>query len=413
MATRITSKRAKVKLPDEVRGRRERVLRLNMLGRRRWNDTTGYPVFRTGAGGTVVIDPQYVGVWSLWRDGVTSSLLESFVNDKGVTALKYVHGWTARETPMGLAWGTMMHDVLYGLYELFPGLSHDAIMAGIAEPKGPIEDELSAYDAKWRARNPDPSTEGLQTHYSCLAYARAVLPSYIKRWIGDFTGKYSFMENTAVKPASFISTEKEFRVPYVYPDGMCVWLRGKRDLVFRDKDGEEWIQDTKCLSQINDREIIRFAPIDQQQNIYMYARLIEGVRAGRGFDAMPMGNVKNIIRRPGEKRKEGEDFPAFMARVRGNVSDMSKWDVKDKKGTTGYFVRYMCQMPESELLDWAEGWLDPLMMELRMWYEGTIPNYTTQKGLSTKYGPSDMFAAIAEKNFNNLYVRDKPFPELD
>jgi hypothetical protein len=415
MASRTTARR----VTKAMLARREQVLRLSGVVRQRWTAKTGFPHFGSrvpDAGRAMVVCAHDgidydCGVWNLWRDGATASLLTEFSQDRGATKVKYVDGWTPREESMGLAFGSCVHDVFEATYDLFQGLSHDTIMTGITTGE-PIKQYIAEYDQKWRAEHPDPSTEALQQQQMVYGYAKAVLPSYFKRWIGDFTGQYTFMPNTVTHPKKFLATEGEFRVAYTYPDGLQVWLRGKRDLLFLDKAGNEWVQDTKCLSVIQDKEILRFFPIDLQQNLYILARFIENIRAGRVDDAMPAGCIKNIVRRPGHHMRKDEPLPDFFTRVAKDVSDPKQWDVKDKKGTTGWFVRYEMQMSEAELLNWVENWLDPLMMDLRLWHDGVTPNYSTERGLSTKYGPSDAFAPIVDGNFNSVYRRIKPFPEL-
>lgn len=387
--------------------RRAEVLRLDMPGRKQFTGNTGFPGF--GNAGGLVVKGKDPGVWNLWRDGVTSTLLHQFATDRGATKIKYVDGWTAKSVPMGIAFGLCVHDVLYWMY----GAAASNRVAHVDPPGAEIvESHISKYKAIWRANNPDPDTDALQQQELVYGYANAVLPAYFQRWDGDFTGTYTKMLNTVTHPASFLSLEEEFRAPYTYPDGMVVWIRGKRDMVFLDRKGNEWIQDTKCLSIIQDKEILRFFPIDQQQNLYLYARLIENIRAGKGAEAMPSGCIKNVIRRPAHRQKQNEALPDFFKRIKADVDDIKQWDVKDNKGTTGWFVRYEMQLAELELLDWAERWLDPLMADLRMWYEGKTPNYSTEQGMTTKYGPSDAFAPVVDGNFNNVYQRGKPFPEL-
>lgn len=387
--------------------RREEALRLT-IPRRMWTERTGFPLFRnneaprsTGPG---------AGIWNFWRDGVTPSMLKAFDEDRKGAELKYVQGWTARSEGMGIAFGNCMHRCLEWVYDEFPKITEKNVFDGSVDNttlKVACDTFVVQYKHEWAASHPDPTTETLQQQELVYGIAQATLPSYIKRWSGDFWGKYDFMPNPSSHPVTYEALEGEFKVPYVYPDGMCVWLRGKRDMKFRDSKSNKFVLDTKCLSVISDRDIINMFPVDLQQNCYLLADLID-------TGEMALGVIKNVIRRSAHKRKKDESLPDFLKRMAEDIADAKQWDVKGPKGeTTGWFARFEMQTSETELLDWKANWLDPLMQDVRMWVEGITPNYPTEGGMAGKYGTSDVFEPIVNSNYNNLYQRSKPFPELD
>lgn len=372
---------------------RNAALRLD-IPRKRYMASKGFPTFRKIKGGPV-------GVWNLFRDGVTTSFLDVWNDNKEEARLAYVEGWTPNSTPLALEYGTCMHWCLEQLYRNWSGTAPD-----MAEET--CHHYVEQYKQVWTSLNRDPSTEAIQQQELVYGFAEITLPNYLKRWDGDFTGKYTHMENPSTHPKKFISLEEEFSVPYVYPDGLTIDLHGKRDLVFAGKDGMERVLDSKCLSMVKDEQIMDMYPTDLQQMTYLLVRFIE---TGK----MPVGSVKNIIRRPGHRRgnKRGVDEPLvdFLARIKTDVSDVRQWDQKSKD-TTGWFVRFEMTITEQELLEWKLNTFDPMMLDLRNWFEGKAPHYSVDKHAVTSYGPSRMYAPLIKKDFSRVYKRTRPFPEL-
>jgi hypothetical protein len=372
----------------------QKALRLD-IPRKRFTEKTGYPKFR---------DSGKVGVWNLFRDGVTSSFLDLWMTCEEQARLAYVEGWTGRLTPMGIAFGSCVHDCLYRGYSRI--IKTPSLLATFQTNCAGLVKEC---EVAWKAESPDAPTEQVQIQELVYGYAECVLPAYFRRWDGDFTGKYSFMENPSIHPKSFVSLEEQFSVPYVYPDGVIVPLCGQRDMVFTTKTDKEMIQDTKCLSIINDKEIMDLFPTDLQQNIYMLARAIE---TGK----MPEGSVKNILRRPGHRRsKKGgieEPLPQFFARIKQSVDDVNQWDMKGEE-TTGWFVRFNMLVTPDEVLHWKATRLDPIMDDLRMWATGKRPHYPRDRHAVTKYGRCGMYGPLIKNDFTHVYQRSSPFPELE
>lgn len=382
-------------LSKAMQEQRDLALRTNVK-MKQYTEGTGFPSWRKTGN---------FGVWNLWRDGVTSSFLDMFTTCREQTRLAYVEGLSGHSSPMGIEYGSCIHWILEQAYRHW-GLEHAEF--GQAVSTEYVESWVKQYEKVWLTLNPDPTTDQLQQQELIYGYAESVLPAYFRRWCGDFTGEYSEMANPTSRPVEFLSLEEEFRVPYKYPDGVTVWLRGKKDIRFRDKRGKKWIMDTKCLSIIKDEEIADLFPTDLQQLIYVLADLID-------TNEMSQGSIKNINRRPGHRRSRrgGVEEPLrdFFARIKTDADDVSQWDMKDEK-TTGWFVRWEMAMLESELIAWKRDTFDPLMQDVRDWVEGKSPHYATHKNATTKYGRCSMFGPLIKNDYSRVYKRERPFPEL-
>jgi hypothetical protein len=107
----------------------------------------------------------------------------------------------------------------------------------------------------------------------------------------------------------------------------------------------------------------------------------------------------NIIRRPGHYRRKDETLKNYILRVKKELSKPSKWG--------HYFIRFEMEILESEVLAWRRRVLDPLLQDMRGWWEGKHSHYTNPNGLVSKYGRCAMFNKIVYGNTNGLYRRKK------
>jgi hypothetical protein len=330
---------------------------------------------------------KHPSLWNFWKDGVSSSFLSYFNTCLEQTRLCYVEGWSSRSVPLAFEFGTCMHWVFEQVY-------------GTVRTKPPSEDEcrywVSEYQKVWMKTIPYPTAKQLEQQELVYGMAEAVLPYYFTRWEGDFTGTYRWHNNTTA-PVQWHSLEETFKYPYTFPDGKQTVLRGKRDGVFVDRRGKYWVFDTKCRSVINHDDALETLPFDTQQMLYLYATAME-------LKKMPAGVIMNIVRRPGQRRGDGEELPPFLGRIRKDVSNPKRYD--------HYFVRYEMVVGRDELLEWKKNQLDPMMQTVRMWWEGKLPHYLREQHLITKYGHCSMYAPIVRKEFAQCYKRQYAFNEL-
>jgi hypothetical protein len=290
--------------------------------------------------------------------------------------LKLVCGFRSRGEPIYFAFGTCIHWMLEKLYK-----------RGEVPTLKQIKRLLRKYGEAWSKDCPRPTMHQTQQQELVRGLASVVLPAYCQRWEGDFKGGKYPVKTAVAKPHAWVSLETRFRVPYTFPDGAQTWLNGTRDGLFLTRRGEPWGFDNKCLKIIKPEDITDTMPVDLQMMFYVLSLYLEG-------EFVPCGIVKNIIRRPGQIRNSSETLTAYLKRVAKDVQNPKKWD--------HYFQRYQLKISRWEVEEWRKKWLDPLMLDLRLWWEGSRPTYANPLTLLTKYGRSDVFDAIVYGNTDAL-----------
>lgn len=330
---------------------------------------------------------QHKSLWQFWSDGISSSFLYNFMNCLEQTRLMYVEGWGSRTTPLAMEFGSCMHWVFEQVYG-----TKQATLPNAQE----LVDLVSQYEKLWLRNVPMPIPRQLENQELVYGMADAVLPYYFARWEGDFTGTYRWHNNTTA-PVEWHSLEEVFKLPYTFPDGRQTVLRGKRDGVFIDRRGKFWVFDTKCRSVINHDDALETLHMDIQQMLYLYVTAIE-------LKQMPAGVIMNIVRRPGQRRGQGEELPPFLGRIRKDVSNPKRFD--------HYFIRYEMTIDRNELIEWKKNQLDPIMTAVRLWWEGKTPHYMNPNALVTKYGHCSLYAPIVRNEYSMCYRREHAFNEL-
>ncbi len=319
--------------------------------------------------------------WNFWKDGVSSSVVSSWLTCREQTRLALVEGWRARQEPIYFAFGTCVHWVLEQLYSVksAPGASR-------------VHNMLTRYSAKWRKEVVKPTEKQLEQHELVLGLVAAILPTYATRWAGDWTGKYPIPTATQ-RPSNWVSLERRFRVEFEFSDGKKVQIVGARDGVFKDRYKRWWLLDTKCLSVILEDNIEQTLPMDLQFMLYLWATWKE-------TGVFPQGLLMNIVRRPGHRIGKTESLREFLDRVRGDIEQKSRWP--------HFFHRFQLAVTNQEIRSWERDVLEPILMDMRNWWEGTAPHYINPQALVSKYGRATMFEPIVHNDFSGCYQVERP-----
>lgn len=317
--------------------------------------------------------------WNFWEEGISSSLAGQFLSCREQFRLTVVEGWRSQYVPLSFSFGTCMHWCLEHAYKSKNPPTAKACKLLVSE-----------YERVWKKERPNAPTRQLEVQELAYGLAEAMLPAYFVRWAGDFNGhEYPKRHNTA-RPKKWVGLETQFKIPYVFPDGKQTWIRGTRDAMFRTPKDNLRIFDTKCYSVINEEDMQATLPFNLQQMLYLWATWKE-------VKEFPVGTTMNIIRRPGHRRKSDESLSSFLKRVAKEVSDPKKWD--------HYFLRVEMDVAPDEIRNWQQTFLDPLMCEIRMWWEGKSPHFMNPNALITKYGRCGMFDMIVSGNTSNYFRR--------
>lgn len=279
--------------------------------------------------------------WSLYGDGpncgVTQSILAKFLTCPEKMRLGVVEALeTEFERKEAAEFGNFIHDALDAIYsgykdaddkELYEMLVNKRIYAVVEKIYEIRKAELEGMES---------STEDLELHSEL---AKVMLPIYFEKWEEDFDadwidleGVYSWTYNKLQKP---------------------VTIRLKIDGIKRSKvNGKLRIKDTKTKGQIVEDEIALKLPIDLQLMTYLLSWWkITG--------ELPGGVEYDIIRRPQERRKAGENVYEYCLRVQANMA----------ADPSHYLIRMQAQILKSDLEEF-ENRFDNYMQQLERWYLG-------------------------------------------
>ena len=328
-------------------------------------------------------------VWQLWRDGITSSFLATFLSCKEQTRLQYVEGWQGSGAPLAMEFGTCIHWILEQLYGKRGSRFQTFDPATFT----------TAYNGLWRKENPHPASYQIQQQEMVYGMAEAVLLEYLKRWEGDWTGKYGKYPNQTTAPVKWMALEQEFNVPLAMDDEgkKIIRIRGRRDGLFLDKKGKTWLFDTKCMARVEDETILDLLPYNLQFMLYMWATWKE-------LDILPVGIVMNVVRRPQLRQKTTENLKDFLSRIALDVQDPKRYDF--------YFLRFQLEILKSELVAWEHDVFLPLLKDVVDWWSGRSVHYMNPLALTDKYGRCRLYNILVKGDYTSSFKRTKPFNEL-
>jgi len=230
------------------------------------------------------------------REGVTQSLLSSFVDCRMRCRLA-LEGWQpAGRTKESLHYGSLFHHMLEHLGK--------GVAAG--------ETSRAAYQCggiwwgakvdMFRALQPaDADASLLQLTEQCVAQAMGVWNGYLARYPKD------------LNVDRWLELEGVFDVSW-----SGYRLRGKRDGMLRDAKGNLWLFETKTKSQISDDTVTSTLAFDFQSLFYLTANQAE--LKARGEKAKLVGVRYNVIRKPQHKQKDGESLADYSGRIADDVA---------------------------------------------------------------------------------------------
>jgi len=314
-------------------------------------------------------------LWNLYTDGITQSLIAKWLDCPKQAELEYVNGWTPTKYSDAILFGEAVHHVLAEAYSTWQG-----------PLRGLLGSYLKDFEQKRNLLEGDSAT--IEGNEIVLAKAEAILNIYFMRYAKDFSDNW-------------IAAEKSFSVPFAFPDGKEISLRGKLDGGFINNE-KLVLMDHKCMSRIVLDDILFLLPVDLQVNFYLYCMSIYCELNNLPF---PKTFIYNIIRNPQSKPHVKENIDQYKSRLEDEIA----------KKMEHYFFRIKLTTNEAEVHQWAKKWLTPLLIDIRRWFDSnfTWPAYFNVRALRTMYGIAPMARAIVESDFAGLYQREVPFMELD
>lgn len=326
----------------------------------------------------MVVKKKKIQGWNLWNDGVSQRFIHCFLACKEQTRLEFLELWQPKKISFPVAFGICFHWLLRQCYGTKKIPSADAIKFVIKQ-----------YKTKWKKHNPVPSQKQLEEIELIYGLSEQLLSEYVKRWSGDWTGKYP-LGCGVTKPVEWIALEKRYQIPYTYPDGKKTFLLAVFDGLFYDKKANLWLFESKTKGRI-DEEVI------QDLLLYDIQLMLSMLITKEGLKQKPSGVLYNLVRRPSLYQRKDELLGKFLERVQKDIKKRHDW----------YFLRYEFGIDWSEVQQWKKDFLDPVMEDIRNWYEGNLPTYVNSDALYNQYGRCGLYNAIVKNDFSQCTQRRK------
>lgn len=319
----------------------------------------------------------------LWRleDGVTYSLLSKYIECPEQFSLAYIEGLTPTKLNEALEYGSMMHLCLEHQYEK------------TGNPSEVAQDVLAAY-VKFRSAKLK-STRERDELKKLAALVGVIFPVYCKHWQKDD------------ERLRWISREEKFDQLYSLPTPQGtrkIRMRGMRDGVF-EVGSSIGIFETKTKQYIDEEKIINGLRADMQTMFYVLATYLQ-----RGV--CPQTVLYNVIRRPSIRQKKKELLGDYLKRVKDDVESRFDW----------YFYRWEIVLLPSDLDNFINQTLNPLLLDFVRWWDGVKKNpldrfqypyhRLVSPNLIGKFGKTDMYDAV-HGNMKPYTTRSAVFPELE
>jgi hypothetical protein len=336
-------------------------------------------------------------IWDLYRDGLTQSMLNLFLQCPEQFYLSYVQGWTAKRSTFALSFGSCFHDMAAHLSVTTPNVQE------VLESR---HEKALRGDAKSNHR-PLAGSE-LDSYLRESSLAAVVLEKYQQFWNKHEKGI------VWVARERLINQPGEDPVIYYPPTGApSVILNGRWDGLFRkptkDSPGSLKGLETKTMSRIDEEGIGDRVPHDLQVMFYSLA-------ARERFGEAPTGFVYDIVRRPGLKMGKDENEQQFLERVKADIEARPRW----------YFIRYPITFHPSDIDRWVKRQFSKYVFRISQWWDSVKAlilsgktrwespyHYMNPYALENKYGQCSMFQPICNNDFSGHLLRDIINPELE
>lgn len=326
--------------------------------------------------------------WNL-EAGTTFSMLNLFQECREQAFQSYVNGYSGRKLKDGLEFGSIWHLCQEHYYN-DTNQSASTVAAKCCH----------AYE-KFRSKTIFKNEH--ENFQLLLAMAEMLFPLCVKYWHDDD------------QEIDWVEPEQKFKTPYTFTDldgkPRTIFLRGMRDGVFRE-GGVLGVFETKTKSVVSEASIRDQLKSDLQTLIYVTTAMIE-------LGEMPEKVMYNVIRRPGQRRKQGETISTYINRVKAEVIKKPKY----------YFMRWNVDLTKSDIANFRRHTLDPLLVNFCQWADAlkktgaldgkpekrfnTPFHFLNCSALVGRYGRVDMFDLLTKKNSTAYIKRKSCFPELD
>lgn len=294
----------------------------------------------------------------LWKgpeeDGVTQSMLNTFLICRERFRIKYVLGLQAADT--------FNHRPEYG------SMWHVCEEAVCKEHAGPGDEQIALRKyAKELCKRYPLQQEQINHWYQVCKIQFPIYVEYYKT-------------QKPRKKITSLMQEQTFNVPYALPSGRVVKLRGKWDGVTLEGSGRNagiYLDEHKTKGDIKEDQMRRQLMFDLQTMLYLVALEIQLNQPDEAFVGdewqNPLKGIRyNVVRRPlsggkgsikqlkpTTKNPQGESAEHYYARLGGIIAE----------DPSHYFMRWKVEVTPVDLERYKREFLNPILEQLCDWYE--------------------------------------------
>jgi len=332
-------------------------------------------------------------IWDLWRDGVTQSLIQKWLQCPKQCELEYYWGWTPIKQSEGITFGKILHYVLEQAYQ--------EQSQALPYSTNKIEYYLQQHKEK-QDKKIQLSSDEYGIREVIYAKASALLRAYFFYFAKDF--EYHWW-----------TVETKFKVNG--PSGTGIELNGMIDGIFSKTASIDnlYLIDHKFLSVINVDILDLLLPSDFQINFYLYCAR-KFLSETYGLSPKIKGFYYNVVRRPGLKftKKDG-NLKNYEKRVFQAILEKPHYYFHSERHQDNKRDLFFIPVTDEEIDQFEEKQLRPILRRITEWWDSGFkwPGYFNPLALESKYGLASMAKAILYKDFSGLYQRNTPFTELE
>lgn len=328
--------------------------------------------------------------WNIERDGITQSMVNTFLACPMKANLGYREGYTTDiRNKSAIDFGLVVHQNLDHTYTAFRERTPDYSWL----------DMLNAENDKHQRKlfEAGASAPTLENLYEVYSKASPVLGGYYSFWNErDFQGG-----------VTWIDLEREFKVPYElvldkhdcngdYNEFVTIPLCGKIDGIYTDAQGDWWLFETKTKGRIDDDAIVERLTFDVQVVMYMY--VIEQLYGKR-----PKGVCYNLIRSPQLRQSTvpgKESAEEFYERIGADIRLRPTW----------YYLRHYVYMDDNDVTKGRYD-LNQIIHQMYLWSNGDF-NYRNSASCFTGWSPCQYMRVCSCGDMDGFTKRERPFMEL-
>lgn len=332
----------------------------------------------------IVREVSPTGHWDLWRDGVTQSLITNFLWCPMKFKWRHLEGLAPAKTSGSLDFGSIAHELFDRIYGACKHVQGEGLTFKF-EPDLLRLHIASLYERD-RKKLQEMEISGTQEQELEKTYGmvEALLRVYFDRFQNDF------------EDYTFLDLERVFDVPYTYPDGAKVRLRGKFDGVLR-VGGKLRLFEHKTKGRIDEGMLVDKMAFDLQVMMYLYC--MEHI-----YGEVPEGVIYNVLKRPELKQRterNPETLREFLDRIEGDIRTRPDF----------YFVRFNADILPVERKEWLREF-HQIMLRIREWNDNRS-FYRVSSRCDTGGLKCECIPICSRDDRTNFSKRESVFPELE